>query len=293
MLTGHNKRTAAAFIAGIVVFVTAADARSHRPPPDLGKADNQAQQPPGRGEQKVDPEQRGTEQSPFVVQVIGAEPKTQGNANQDSAGADRRSIGRWMCAAAIALAVMAVLQLGAFVVMAIRLGQTIRSQEDNAKRQLRAYVSALPEFIYAFGENEFPRARFKIHNTGATPAHFVQYRGNVVIVSEPLVVGHRFPELESSFSAPVAAFPNLPFLGRIQARDRFTKTDIIGVRTGSARIYVYGEVLYIDAFSEVQTTRFCASLAADSATLVKLTSRYEPDDLKIEFEAAPMGNTTT
>lgn len=166
--------------------------------------------------------------------------------------------------------------------------------QDTATRELRAYVSAYPDFIYSFGVGGFPTARFKIHNTGATPAHRLNHRADVIVVSEPMPVGYRFPRLTVNTTPPIVAFPDLPMNGVVIGSVAMTKADIDRIVDGTARIYVFGQIFYADGFAtEERVTQFCAFVSANRATLQKLTRNYEPDDLKVSFTAAPEGNDAT
>lgn len=173
-------------------------------------------------------------------------------------------------------------------------GQSIELNKQTAERQLRAYVSAFPHFIHSFSVDGRPTGKFIIKNVGVTPANGVNHRGDVIVVPEPLPDGYRLPRLNDNTTAPAVLFPNMPLEGSVVARTAITEADIVKIRNGTARIYIHGELYYTDAFSpEERVTKFCAFVAADAATLIKLTRSHAPADLKIGFTAAPFGNSAT
>jgi hypothetical protein len=167
----------------------------------------------------------------------------------------------------------------------------ISEARKGTQRQLRAYIHVTPNFIRSFDVATFPAISAKIENTGQTPAYAVRHRMQIELLPEPPQPGASLPDLRVNYAPPMVVHPNSqPYTISSVAERRFTGAEITQIRAGSHRIYVYGEVLYRDAFFHQHWTRFCSCIVADSATLVKLTNSYGPSNLKITFQIAPMGN---
>ena len=158
---------------------------------------------------------------------------------------------------------------------------------ETAQRQLRAYVSGTPEFLLPVDDSASLRVRFKIHNSGATPAHEVRHRASVVVL---LREDFRLPSLSANFSAPGVLFPNAALYGLATPEAPLDEATVVAVREGSARLYCYGEIDYVDSFMHPHTTRFCHEISGDPEVMRKLTSADAHDGLNMEFRIAPFGN---
>ena len=91
-----------------------------------------------------------------------------------------------------------------------------------------------------------------------------------------------------------ACAKRLPMNGIVKGTTAITPANIAGIVAGTSRIYIYGQVFYGDGFAaEERVTEFCAFVSADRLTLQKLTRNYRPEDLKVNFVAAPEGNHAT
>lgn len=163
----------------------------------------------------------------------------------------------------------------------------------SSERQLRAYVSGRPVFIFSFETTKSIRITFDILNIGQTPARNVKHRGGVFIVQKTPSKEFQLHELNDSLSAPLVLFPNLPFTGTISSKIPPSVSEIDKIIDGSAIIYAYGEISYEDIFGTARITRFCSRVVTDSETLKKLCTNYAPADLKVSFEVAPFGNSAT
>ena len=82
-------------------------------------------------------------------------------------------------------------------------------------------------------------------------------------------------------------------IGTIWASRLFTTQEIAAIRSGAARIFIYGTVSYRDAFKDQWQTDFARSVKADAATLKKITLNYGLDDLKVDFETCEQNNSAT
>jgi hypothetical protein len=239
--------------------------------------------------QKAAPEQQAPAPAPSIVKIPERkDAQKEAKPNSTQAPNEPAEAKGWSLSDKIAAiaSVVALLQFGALI-------WTIGVMRSSAQRQLRAYVSGRPNFIFSFDKTKVIRVSFNLLNVGVTPAHKVRHRGNVVIAPNPIVAGFALPELTSSLSAPLVLFPNLQFNGFIAAESVLNEAQIAQIIEGTASIYVYGEVFYEDIFGTERTARFCSRTLADRETLQKLANNYGPTDLIVNFEVAPMGNNAT
>lgn len=176
------------------------------------------------------------------------------------------------------------------VLQSVVLYYTVHIARRASRQQMRAYICVTPNFIYSFDEKSTARFRFEIRNVGATPARLVSHRSGVAVLPTTLPPGFIFPKLDAPGSAPTALFPDAPIFGCAAAKAPFTEAEISKVKSREGGIYVFGLVTYRDVFKRRQWTRFAASVQADDATIAALTSRYEPEDLKVTFQYAQVGN---
>jgi hypothetical protein len=168
--------------------------------------------------------------------------------------------------------------------------RTIRTMEDTAKRQLRAYVSAFPSSISSFDKDHFAIASFPIKNSGQTPAYNVTHRARVIVAPYPLEEGYTFPQIVGDPRPSLALFPNNPITGGKGADGPFTEGQIASIIDGSMRVYIYGEIRYETIFHKNGWSTFGASVKADRSTLEKLTSNYLGTDLSITYEMTKTWN---
>lgn len=162
--------------------------------------------------------------------------------------------------------------------------------DKNAARQLRAYVSLVPNFAVAFGEQSLARGKFLIENTGVVPARRVRSRGDIIVGPNPLPEDYEFPKIRMPYGIPMAAFRGNKYAGEVTASRLFTASEIEEIRTERKRVYIYGECLYDDGFGVERFTKFSAAIWASLDHLSKLTSNYLPSDLVVEFQMVTAGN---
>jgi hypothetical protein len=188
---------------------------------------------------------------------------------------------------ALIATVVALLQLVALLL-------TYRVMRRSARQQLRAYVSGVPDFISSFDETHTPRASFTMRNLGQTPAHNVVSRGEIAALPYPLPIGFKLPPVSGPVSSVTDLFPNVPLIGNRTKATPFTIAELTGIRNGSMRVYIFGEIRYRDVFGRRRRTTFCNSVNPDDeAILRKLASNSTEIFSNIKFEAAPIGNIST
>ena len=110
-------------------------ALSYGPIPGFSEDNITPKGQPTRNAENSAPDQRGTEQSPLVVKVIGSD-QAQRTAGQDTTqSGDKSSSDLWLLWLTGALVFVGLLQFGAFIFQAIALFRTIKTIRDAEKRQ--------------------------------------------------------------------------------------------------------------------------------------------------------------
>ena len=239
-------RPRCAVLGLVILLVCSMDsfARSQRPP---------NQQFP-TSQQQAGPEQRGTEQAPFVVKIeqpSQAENKSTYPSDKGLSQGSNGLLSAWGLSdriAAIAIFI-GTLQFAALIA-------TVCVMRRTAYRQLRAYISVEPWGINPFIGRSFLIGHIQIKNTGAIPAT------NVSIYS---TIGQDFDgertrfDLEDVTKATTALPPRakmkfgsykgweIPAPEKV--RDRRIELD--------GFLYVWGRVTYTDSFGTNGWTNFC------------------------------------
>jgi hypothetical protein len=133
-------------------------AQSQPPIPSAPKTESQGDTKAKSNQQPTPTDQRGTEQAPLVIKVIGAEPKRENPAAQNTERSERNSTDWWMFGATVGIGFIGLLQLLAFVAQAIYL----RKSDANAQLHERAYIFGggpqrggdYPKWVYGAIEND-------------------------------------------------------------------------------------------------------------------------------------------
>jgi hypothetical protein len=148
--------------------------------------------------------------------------------------------------------------------------KTLKVMQDTSQRELRAYLSVAPGQLGALRKNELPFFLYQITNTGQTPAHSVGHSAEFRIEQYPLPKNFPFPTLiRPTLSRPVLWRDQpVPYRGRLQRAKPFTEAELIEVldecKPGKGRrLYIFGEVTYVDSFKRPHWTRFCYSLVGN------------------------------
>jgi hypothetical protein len=139
----------------------------------------------------------------------------------------------------------------------------VRSADDTAKRQLRAYVFVSGSAVTNVVEgNGIPEAQVVIQNFGRTPAYaFVNVTGfGMNAYPHPQSIRLTIPEKE--FSGPIAKSDLGPTQSQMSTTDWKEKKrplrqeEKTALAQGKLIIYVYGEIRYIDTFDRPQWTKY-------------------------------------
>jgi hypothetical protein len=241
-------------------------------------------------------DQQGTEKVPFVVKIVA--PQRDDQIVQESQDTRKTApsgdqwfpnLRVWFNEIGVGDKIATIATLIGFLQF-IALSWTVWIMRRSARQQLRAYVSAVPDFIYSFDVKNSPKISFTMRNVGQTPAWDVSHRTEIFLCPNPLPSNYKFPPLTGAASAPTVLFPNVPFTGFKIASQPFSAIEIADINSGAVAIYVIGKVQYRDAFKKKRWSTFASFVGADASTLSKLTSLYVPRDLIITFNHAPIGN---
>jgi hypothetical protein len=169
--------------------------------------------------------------------------------------------------------------------------------EEISMRQLRAYVSSVPNKLGIVAPGAQIQAAFKIKNTGQTPAHSVQQWSAVDILPYPLPPNYPFPLLASGTYTSVLSIPRGgSYTGHQRTTRTFSAAEIEEIMSGQTkRLYVIGLVKYIDVFDKAWETQFCASLRGGPGLLSALDKAKIAGESSaiVEFEASEQHNKAT
>jgi hypothetical protein len=237
--------------------------QSQRPSPSHRNPDRQTETQPKSSQNPPSDDKRGTEQSPVVVKVIGAEPKTQDAPHNNQESHQEKSPDWWMT---LALIGVGLLQLTAFIVQAWRLGQTINVMKETAERQLRAYVSVKQFDISPMVDTETTaltgwELRLVWQNTGATPTRDMLSHVSIRFEAGEIPDDFRFPDTwvigKKQVYVPVYLAPNSTFISGVAV---FSVAQLQEVRRGQKTLHLYGWADYNDIFFDTprRRTEFCA-----------------------------------
>jgi hypothetical protein len=215
------------------------------PSPRAGQAGKPPQTIADPIQQHPAADERGTEQNPVIVRSI----KSKEDAAQDAQDRQAKtSADWWMLVFSGAVAVGAFLQVGTFIVMI-----------STSRRQLSAYV--LPDggsirlITAPWGDQKEERIFIEgfvaIKNFGVTPAKkFGAWVAiDVVHLSQP-PFDRKSVALDESILAPTEV-RNMPV-----HHGPITDDDLIAIRNGVKRIFVWGEVVFRDVFGRKRYGRY-------------------------------------
>ena len=245
--------------------------------------------------------QGGTEESPLVVKILEA-PKTEAEAAQEARDREEKSEqdGRLvkftgdLATYTALLAGVAGLQLLAFAYQGYWLRRTVKSAETTAGRQLRAYVSATPDWIERFSASKVVEIKYAIRNHGQTPAKEMISLAKVDVLPYPLPDNWAFTEPPPNIKGSKSTlYADSPRYARTTMKRLLTSNELASVSGGKThRIYVYGVIRYLDIFDDEWSTEFCFSLIGSRAKdAMEGRAFYTPDD--VVFEASDQHNKTT
>jgi hypothetical protein len=154
----------------------------------------------------------------------------------------------------------------AFLYIATR--ALVKGGEQNAERQLRAYVVVIAKDLIEQGAKEERfRHQFEIRNTGLTPAYKLQVESMTRPLPHPLPLNFDFA------ITPAGSNPSVMMLGPGQPVGHDGRADeplsqsemaLIKRQDSGCRLYTFGTVRYEDCFRRPRFTNFCYFLEWES-----------------------------
>jgi hypothetical protein len=221
---------------------------------------------PGASSQPPTADERGTNNLPLIVKLAPT-PQSQAEAAEKSdEEKDQLSSNWWLVRATWLLAIIGLLQLCVFGLQARRLRQTIKTMDETAVRQLRAYVSAqmgvgnIP--VQNLTSTAAVNTHVLIYNHGRTPAYQVEVLAGIDVLPYPLSANYRLPAVTPP-PRPISKtviHPDGHTINGTFSAAPISAFQMNQIQTGSHRLYVFGTIKYIDAFKKPRTTTFCAAV---------------------------------
>jgi hypothetical protein len=221
---------------------------------NLARSQQPPRQSPKPNKEQTKPDDRGTEQSPFVIKILPApdadetkKPQQQGNG--------------WLSGWSLSDKIAAFVVFVGFLQF-VALIATWLAMRDTARRQLRAYVFVSRANISNATEGNGPvQSRVVIKNFGQTPAYKVVNINGFAFDQYPppptlnlTIADHEFGTAGRSRSdlGPTQSEGMTETLRRppLNAAER------AALMNGGLVMYVYGEIRYLDAFGRKQRTRY-------------------------------------
>ena len=187
--------------------------------------------------------------SPATI-IVAPSQAVNTTPNKKADGIDEKS--EWEKWTAIGTGMLAIGTLG---LAGIALWQRFDLKET-AERQLRAYVSIRPDRSLAkvtLEDMHTTGFRFLIVNDGKTPAYNVRHE--IAIggwIDEPEFKDTEFPDNGSKFVLNPDAISEI----NISRKTAFSDTEKALIRDKKLKIYIWGEIRYLDAFNKPRWTKF-------------------------------------
>ncbi|HEY7244154.1 MAG TPA: hypothetical protein VH678_09760 [Xanthobacteraceae bacterium] len=213
------------------------------------------EQAPQSTQQQANPEQRGTEQAPFIIRMAPAQetpdksrPPAGTEKGEGTESTWRGLFKEWGLSDKIA-AVVGLVALFQFLALLA----AVRAISRSSRRQLRAYVSmgtASARLVNDPNGEPILEGYVKLKNFGSTPAF--QYTSYAMIKVANV---NAAPFDETSVSA------GRGLLGPgaetdLQVYWRVSDGDLAAIRAGAKRIFVWGEAHYADVYGKNRYFKF-------------------------------------
>lgn len=138
-------------------------------------------------------------------------------------------------------------------------GATLKTMQETAQRQLRAYIFIVNGRVERLGDNRL-KAALTIKNFGATPAYQLTHQTAVRIVPNEEPTGYS----QEGVSKQVLLIPpNADAPLNCFSVKSFELDDHRAYAQDQCHIFVYGTLNYLDAFGRPQTTHFRFEVTGD------------------------------
>jgi len=212
------------------------------------------EQTPPSTEQQVNPEQRGTEQAPFIIKITPP-PETQEKSKPAATEKKEATESTWRGLFkdwGLSDKIAAIASLVAFFQL-LALLAVVLVMSRSSRRQLRAYVSlesGSARLVDDPNGEPILEGFVKLKNFGRTPAF--EYRSYAMIK----VLNVNAPPFEET---SVAAGRGILGPGAeidLQVYWRVSDGDLAAIKAGTKRIFVWGEARYVDAFAKNRYFKF-------------------------------------
>jgi len=264
------------------------------PAPTPNKAGKPKQQQSRASQQPADNDQRGTEQSPFVVKTL--EPtKSKAEAEQEAKDRQQKTTndGRIVVLTGV-LAIIALGQLGVYLYQAKKLRETVAASgqqsvamqrhieeaarsadameqicvaiQSGNKAVMRAYLTVVvgsavyQERRVGQGDLKF-EAKPNLMNTGNTPARKVCIRRTASILPIPIPEDFAYPLPDVDAAGDAAVGAHLSYIMNVTVQDFVPDHEVHAIKEGNGQaLCVWGIVTYEDIFGDCHTTKFAQSL---------------------------------
>jgi len=139
---------------------------------------------------------------------------------------------------------------------------TLKHAQSTSKKQLRAYLSVEPLGISEYVGQNYLIGHFQVRNTGKIPANNVSIYSTIQLdvdgIRKSFPIGP--PRLSPTALQPGATMQFVSLDGWQIPADQLDGNDRLKLR---GYLYVWGEVLYTDAFNTVGWTAFCHRYPCD------------------------------
>jgi len=275
------------FIASVLLFVWL-----QSPSPPTRKPSNPPQQQPNSAEQRPATDQRGTEQSPFVVKTL--EPtKSQAEAEQETKDRQQKTANDgWIVILTGILAVVAVGQLGVYLYQAIKLRETVKAAgeqsaameryiveaarsatameaiantiKDGNQMIMRAYVNVtIGTAIYQerrIGQGDLKfEGKANVLNTGNSQARKVRIYKRAAIIPFPVPPDFTYliPEETAADVTYATVGAHQSYIISAIVPDFVPDGEVSSIKEGSHKVLcLWGLIKYEDIFGKEHTTKF-------------------------------------
>lgn len=292
------RRAILALIAAWLLIGNAAHSQQLRKPPE---------NPPSHAAQGAQNDNRGTGEPPLAVKIIPS-PKTDQEATDEKAEReDKNSADWWMVKLTFGLMIVGIAQFSVFVLQLIifglqakRLKETIEKMDETAIRELRAYVSGeVGKDINSSVVAELtPKTAARVvivnYNHGRTPAYQVEVNAAIDVLPYPLPPNFILPEY-IIVAPPSKTVIHPDGHTGYNARSFAPVTDfqMSQIARGSHKLYVFGKIDYVDAFSVKRETKFCCSIFPSTANISLADAYANHGVCPCHFEYPDQHNSAT
>lgn len=150
----------------------------------------------------------------------------------------------------------------------------VRSAEETAQRQLRAYISITPKLVFNWRHpTHHLGISMDIENHGQTIGFEIRHNFGMAILDSPLPDDFIPPKPDRQYNQNNSLFPRVSVPVRLFYGRALADAEATDIETGNKRFYIQGVMTYRDAFQRLRTTKFSFSFGGvDFANSMKKIS---------------------